>query len=312
MNIHYLVAKDSVDEAMWRVLQQKVRTLAQTLDGTNGCLAANQQSWQSAVQLAEGQCSAETSATGASTTSAADSARFAAEAGEDGADETLSLLAVRAQRERDTKLEYKRSAFQHLFRPKAPGVHTHSSPLSQKSAVSGGGSDDVIDLTEPEGGGGEAGGAATLAWFAVSSLTGRIHAFGDGNEPIPESMGASAPPLAIVDETEPLVKELAVPSMLAAGRRWVIEWQVRAHRVHMHATNNAMLHLALNIPPPCSGCNALNPFCDRCPLSSQAHHCAASPASVRTTPTALTSLGRPSPPRKGQRCTTDRCGCHSH
>lgn len=48
VNIHYLVAKDTVDESMWRVLQKKVRTLAQTLDGAASRLEAKQHVWTGA------------------------------------------------------------------------------------------------------------------------------------------------------------------------------------------------------------------------------------------------------------------------
>lgn len=66
---------------------------------------------------------------------------------------------------------------------------------------------------------------ARKAWFAVSALTGRMHAFGDGEAPVEEGLGANAPLLSVVeDEAELLPARLASPAMLAAARAWAREW----------------------------------------------------------------------------------------
>lgn len=223
---------------MWRVLQKKVRMLAQTLDGTNNQLSAAQHSWQPAVQgenLEAGEMASKR--LGQCDQVNAQEAKEDVDAREEevGADEALSLLAVRSRRERDAKLECKRDAFRQLFQPRATNVSGAMHELrAQRSALSdGGGHGSVASPTAAgEGSIGHgtaecvAVGAAPLAWFAVSGLTGRIHAFGDGSEPLPNGLGASAPLLAIIDESEHLAEPLATPHMLSAARRWVTEWQV--------------------------------------------------------------------------------------
>ena len=47
MNCHYVLARDSVDEAMWRALQRKVRSLGAALDGKQKAqLQAAHTNWQ--------------------------------------------------------------------------------------------------------------------------------------------------------------------------------------------------------------------------------------------------------------------------
>ena len=70
-------------------------------------------------------------------------------------------------------------------------------------------------------------GAELNAWFASSSLTGRLHGFGFGDAPLPAGLRANALPHAILDEEDEeatgLPSRLADPATLRAARRWVSE-----------------------------------------------------------------------------------------
>ena len=97
--------------------------------------------------------------------------------------------------------------------------------------------------------------AAPDAWFAVSSLTGRVHAFGDGDEPLAAGLGASALPHAILDDDESsLPAALRCPSMLAAARRWVTDYTAltSAQRVALHdrPVKVPLTRAVLRPPPP--------------------------------------------------------------
>ena len=60
----------------------------------------------------------------------------------------------------------------------------------------------------------------------MSALTGRVHAFGGDDAPLPAGMGASALPHEVLDDDpSSLPLPLQEPSMLAAARRWVLDWE---------------------------------------------------------------------------------------
>ena len=63
------------------------------------------------------------------------------------------------------------------------------------------------------------------AWFAISSLTGRLHAFGDGPAPLEGGLGANAVVHAIVDaDEENLPAALREPTMLRMAQIWLAQW----------------------------------------------------------------------------------------
>jgi len=263
VNVYYLVAKDTADEAMWAVLQRKVRALGAALDGRV----------RQRLHV-EGE---ERRIEGASQEDCADEAAGEAGRGGDGGDgsgiggEALSLLARKAERERQMKRERSRLAFNSLFAAKAspkpaatataasssatPMAHTMtpsttidltrefdeafdeaagdataSAPAAAAAAsrVLGSPSDAIATSAARSSAAGAtpAGTDLVEGWFAVSVLTGRVHAFGGDDAPLPAGMGASALPHEILDDDpSSLPLPLQEPSMLAAARRWVLDWE---------------------------------------------------------------------------------------
>ena len=258
VNVYYLVAKDTADEAMWAVLQRKVRALGAALDG------------QARQRLhVEGE---ERRIEGASQEDCADEAGEAGRGG-DGGDgssiggEALSLLSRKAERERQMKRERSRLAFNSLFAAKAspkpaatataasssatPIAHTMtpsttidltrefdeaagdataSAPAAAAPAskILGGPSDATATSAARSSAAGATSAGTDLVegWFAVSALTGRVHAFGGDDAPLPAGMGASALPHEVLDDDpSSLPLPLQEPSMLAAARRWVLDWE---------------------------------------------------------------------------------------
>ena len=247
VNIHYVVAQDSADEAMWAVLQRKVRTLGVALDGkTKQRLhVENNSDWHGTNGGEDGE----------------DEGAAVGEAGASGegdggssSGDALSLLARKTEREKKMKAERQRQAFSNLFgaaatRRKQGGATSSPAPSAatpaaatapQSSASSGPIVIDLDDDSDDDKGGGVGNGGAggggeveeendyanAVAWFAVSSLTGRIHAYGDGDAPLESGLGASALPHAILDdEPSSLPAALAEPRMLAAAQRWCCEYE---------------------------------------------------------------------------------------
>lgn len=132
-------------------------------------------------------------------------------------------------REREAKRDAQRAAFDGLFNPKrcvatAP-KQTGASQIGQRHAAK-----EVVDLTdegswEMEDGGTRSESQPTKAWFALSALTGRLHAFGDSSAPIAEGLRASAPLLTVLeDEPDQLPDVLAAPATRAAAQQWAREW----------------------------------------------------------------------------------------
>ena len=223
VNCHYVLAKDSVDEAMWRALQRKVRSLGQTLDGQKTQLQADMHSWK-------GGSSSQDDA-GAPDAAPDEDAPDAADGSCAG--EAVSLLEERARREKEAKLARKRGAFSDLFaRAKSTSTSGSSASTSSAAAATGGagvidlsGDDDMMPAGASEGFASQpsAEEADARGWFAVSSLTGRLHAFGLGATPT--HCAANALPSALQDEdTSQLPAELAEPRMLRAAQRWLFEW----------------------------------------------------------------------------------------
>ena len=247
VNIHYLVAKGSADEAMWGVLQKKVSTLGMALDGERLRLRVDGRSeWEGEAAAGGGEGDEGDEGGG----------------GEDGGepDDGAAALDAKAGRAREAKRDRARAAFNSLFGAAAEARKRGAASASPRAAEAcsqpsqGGGfgsqSSAPIDLTgdDTERGGGAAGGAridltadetergegaagddglgALPSWFSVSSLTGRIHALGTGEAPLPSGLGASALPHAIADlEPASLPAPLAEPRMLAAARAFVSEYE---------------------------------------------------------------------------------------
>jgi superfamily II DNA or RNA helicase len=228
VNVHYVCAKGTVDEAMWRVLQRKVRTLGASLNGASSSLTAQASPWQAAgeAQAADvppvgapqdaGVCGVEEAAGG----------------------EVMGLERARQVQRMEAKRAAGHAAFNQLFaQRRAPsddaargaaresgrgvpsGAGTSSEPISLdeelplKSGAGGRGADDAADAEVAE------------AWFAMSALTGRLHAFGDGPSPLPAGLGANAPAHALVDaEEEALPPALREPRVLRAAQIWLVQW----------------------------------------------------------------------------------------
>ena len=277
MNCHYVLARDSVDEAMWRALQRKVRSLGAALDGKQKAqLQAAHTNWQAGGASAA--AAAASSQDGAPYDDADDAAGVDAAASaearvgegatvgtEDKENAAASLIEERARREHEARRARQRSAFDDLF---ACGKRTAgTSGGTSGGGGSGGGGDtsgaggaqQVIDLSgddEPVTAtsrgpanvvaAGAAGAAAEMSdargWFAVSSLTGRLHAFGLASAP--QHSAANALPLAIQDEDETALPAVFTePSVLRAARRWLLEWGelTPAQRVPWPLTSNPRL-----------------------------------------------------------------------
>ena len=256
VDIHYLVARETADEAMWGVLQSKVRQLSRALDGnTRGRMEVeSHDDWQHSQEVAEAE-------------DGVDGDGGSSGGGEEGSSAALSLLGRKAERERLLKRERSRAAFNSLFGPRPPTAPTAraptpASPAVERPAVSPSGSatggaangafedeEEVIDLTQDDALEDGCGPTAADeqqpsssqpppdAWFAVSSLTGRIHAFGSGETAQPEGLCASALPHDILDDDpSSLPAALREPSMLEAARRWVTDYEALtpAQRAALH------------------------------------------------------------------------------
>ena len=107
VNCHYCVAEGTVDEAMWRMLQRKVRSLGRTLDGAAAQLKAPQTQWRSASQ-GDGDDDADGDGPGGAEEAAAVAEEAAAE-------DALELVALRERRRREDAKLQKREAFRDLF-----------------------------------------------------------------------------------------------------------------------------------------------------------------------------------------------------
>lgn len=321
VTIHYLVAQGTVDEQMWAVLQRKVRTLGTALDGMGRQRLAVENEIQRDA-AADGDCDGDEAAGGRSFGGEAGGSQCDGGAGGEGQasvgtpagcggsaaadaaidEEALSLLARKAERDRQLKRARERESFHALFAgartqqqrppqqrappaptngatPPAAGGHGASAAQFERRVAPRLGGDiatasqdasvttsqdasaspvpaPVVDLTadddddgagairsrpingandEAEGSANGSLGAAMgvshaaqimRAWFAVSSLTGRVHCFGAGDAPIGAGLGASAPPHAILDdEVSCLPATLGEPAMRAAAQRWASEYE---------------------------------------------------------------------------------------
>ena len=277
MNCHYVLARDSVDEAMWRALQRKVRSLGAALDGKQKAqLQAAHTNWQASGASAAAAAAASSSQDGAPYDDADDAAGVDAAASaearvgedatvgtEDKENAAASLIEERARREHEARRARQRSAFDDLF---ACGKRTAGTSGGTSGGGGGGGgggtsgaggAQQVIDLSgdddEPVTATSRgpanvvaAGAAAEMSdargWFAVSSLTGRLHAFGLASAP--QHSAANALPLAIQDEDETALPAVFTePSVLRAARRWLLEWGelTPAQRVPWPLTSNPRL-----------------------------------------------------------------------
>ena len=238
VNCHYVVAKDTVDETMWQTLQRKVRSLASALDGSTGQLSAQAAPWEPSADPAapRDDCAAEV----------------------DGAAALLDARAARARREKEAAAERKRSAFEALFAPRGsqPSQARAGQPSPRPAAGSAAGGPATIDLTgdDPASSGAAFGSApppsacaatpSTSAsappkrastWFAMSALTGRLHAFGSGSAPVAQR--ANAQPWAIREEdVRALPPAFHDPAVLRAAQRWLSEWGAltAAQRTSLH------------------------------------------------------------------------------
>ena len=178
---------------------------------------------------------------------------------EDNGDDAASLIEERARREHEARRARQRSAFGDLFACGKRAAGTSGGTSGGTSHGTGGGvggvgggscgagsSQQVIDLSgdDDEPVTATSRGPANVVaadvatadvavaaaemsdergWFAVSSLTGRLHAFGLADAP--QHGAANALPLAVQDEDETALPAVFTePSVLRAARRWLFEW----------------------------------------------------------------------------------------
>ena len=267
---------------MWRALQRKVRSLGAALDGKQKAqLQAAHTNWQAggasaAAAAASSQDGAPhddaDDAAGVDTAASAEApvGEGATVGTEDKENAAASLIEERARREHEARRARQRSAFDDLF---ACGKRTAGTGGGTSGGTSGGGgggggggtsgaggAQQVIDLSGDDDepvtatscgpanvvAAGAAGAAAEMSdargWFAVSSLTGRLHAFGLASAP--QHSAANALPLAIQDEDETALPAVFTePSVLRAARRWLLEWGelTPAQRVPWPLTSNPRL-----------------------------------------------------------------------
>ena len=199
---------------MWAVLQRKVRQLGATLDG---------QARRLQVEGDEERLASQEDAAGddcASGSTAGDDAGADGN-GASGGEEALSLLARKAERERQMKRERSRLAFNSLFgaartaspKPSTPAMGSASTPVAASAHTT---TPNTVDLTADAGDAaskdtdgrsasvsataGSAADSPLQGWFAMSALTGRVHAFGDGDAPLAAGLGASALPHELLDD----------------------------------------------------------------------------------------------------------------
>ena len=264
-----MLARDSVDEAMWRALQRKVRSLGAALDGKQKAqLQAAHINWQAGGDSAAASSSSPgapydgDNAAGVDTAASAEAPAGAGASttvgAEDNGDDAASLIEERARREHEARRARQRSAFGDLFAcgKRAAGTSDGTSGTSHGTGGGVGGvgggscgagsSLQVIDLSgdDDEPVTATSRGPANVVaadvatadvavaaaemsdargWFAVSSLTGRLHAFGLADAP--QHGAANALPLAVQDEDETTLPAVFTePSVLRAARRWLFEW----------------------------------------------------------------------------------------
>ena len=92
------------------------------------------------------------------------------------------------------------------------------------------------------------------SWFAVSALTGRVHAFGEGTVPLAAGLGVSALPHDILDDDpSSLPPPLQVEPMLTAARQWVLDWEgltpAQKAALHDRPARVPLSRAALHPPP---------------------------------------------------------------
>jgi hypothetical protein len=244
---------------MWCALQRKVRSLGAALDGKQKAqLQAAHTNWQAGAASAaaySSQDGAPHDADNASASVEAPAGARASTAGaEDNGGDVASLIEERARRENEARRARQRSAFGDLFAcgKRAAGTSGGTSGGTADGTGGGvggvgggsclaGGSQQVIDLSgdDDEPVTSTSRGPANVVaadvavaaaemsdargWFAVSSLTGRLHAFGLTDAP--QHGAANALPLAVQDEDETALPAVFTePSVLRAARRWLLEW----------------------------------------------------------------------------------------
>ena len=307
-----MLARDSVDEAMWRALQRKVRSLGAALDGKQKAqLQAAHTNWQaggaSATACSSSPDGAPYDVDNAAGGDAAASAQAPTGAGasmtvgaEDNGDDAASLMEERARREHEARRARQRSAFGDLFAcgKRAAGTSGGTGGGVGGGVGGGGGgscgagsSQQVIDLSgdddEPVTATSRgptnvvAADVATAdvavavaemsderGWFAVSSLTGRLHAFGLAD--VPQHGAANALPLAVQDEDETALPAVFTePSVLRAARRWLFEWGelTPAQKVPRPAINTE----PPNVTDPLTLTLTLTPHAHTNPRPSRSH-----------------------------------------
>ncbi|KOO21504.1 zinc finger ran-binding domain-containing protein 3 [Chrysochromulina tobinii] len=242
VNVYYLVAKDTADEAMWAVLQRKVRALGAALDGRVR-QRLHVEGEERRIEGASQEDCADEAAAKASPKPAA-TATAASSSATPMAHTMTPSTTIDLTREFDEAFD------------EAAGDATASAPAAAAAAsrVLGSPSDAIATSAARSSAAGAtpAGTDLVEGWFAVSVLTGRVHAFGGDDAPLPAGMGASALPHEILDDDpSSLPLPLQEPSMLAAARRWVLDWE------GLSPAQKAVLH---DRPPARE-----SPFCsDRC------------------------------------------------
>lgn len=238
-----MLARDSVDEAMWRALQRKVRSLGAALDGKQKAqLQAAHTNWQAGGASAAAASSSQANAAASAEALHAGAGTGTTVGAEGSGDDAASLIEERARREHEVRRARQRSAFGDLFACGKRAAGTSATTGGGGSTCGAGGAGQVIDLsgdddeTTAAASRGSANVAATevvaaaatevsdvRGWFAVSSLTGRLHTF--GLAAAPQHGAANALPLAIQDEDETaLPAAFTELSVLRAARRWLLEW----------------------------------------------------------------------------------------
>ena len=135
VNIHYLVAQDTADEAMWGVLQRKVKNLGAAIDGKERQrlqVEGTRNDW-------EGNGNGDDDDGGEGGEGGGTSADKEDVGG--GSNEALSLMARRAKQEKLVKRERERNAFTSLFgigKAKKPAAAAAASPAGSASAARAG------------------------------------------------------------------------------------------------------------------------------------------------------------------------------
>ena len=170
----------------------------------------------------------------------------------------------------EAKKASQKAAFSRLFNPRAAatdaGAPAAAAAAGPGSSASGGGG--AYGGSAPADGGavGLQGGGGGLGasrphpangpsvasfWFAMSSLTGRLHAFGSCTDP--QAVGASAPTAAIIDgDAEQLPPELAQPSTLGAAQVSLAISRSTFHRSSnqtSHQTSRPLIRPLINQTP---------------------------------------------------------------